>query len=276
MANIGVFYRDGFDPGAYTLALFHAQTAVAHTAHTIGLYTFGNDGLETAAMQAPEIDGLLTFGPSSTDIKFLQNHDRPSLVCERVVPGCAYVAPDNYDMGRTAATHFLDLGHKRLSVALPGDPNTLDAYHGTRFVGFQETAAAAGQPIADDDIFFGAKEAMTGTTVAETLLARRDLPDAIYVQNLPMALAAFQTLTAAGVSIPNDISFVGTTFTQLNAPMATTHTVPPMTTVTFQKEEMGRLGVEYLCDAAADPTVSPIEVLRPGILIRGESPTAAR
>ena len=275
MAKIGVFYGDGFDPGAYTLALFHAQMAVAHTAHTIGLYTFRPDDLKTASMQAPEVDGLLTFGPSSTDIEFLKTHDRPSLVCERVVPGCAYVAPDNYDMGRTAATHLLDLGHKRLSVALPGDPNTLDAYHGTRFVGFRETAAAAGQPITDDDIFFGAKEATTGTAVAETLLARGDLPDAIYVQNLPMALAAFQTLTTAGVSIPNDISFVGTTFTQLNAPMATTHTIPPMTTVTFQKEEMGRMGVEYLCEAAANPAVSPIEVLLPGILIGGESTAEA-
>ena len=276
MAKIGIFYRDGFDPGAYAVALFHAQAAVARTTHTLGLYTFDGDGLETAATQAVDVDGLLTFGPSSIDIEFLLNHDRPSLVSERVIPGCAYVAPDNYDMGRTAATHLLDLGHRRLSIALPGDPDTLDAYHGTRFVGFRETASAAGQPIADDDIFFGAKEATTGTTVAEALLSRQDLPDAIYVQNLPMALAAFQTLTAAGVSIPNDISFVGTTFTQLNAPTATTHTIPPMTAVTFQKEEMGRLGIEYLCDAAAGHAVSPIEVLLPGVLISGESTAAVQ
>ena len=271
MAEIGVFYRKEFDPGAYTVALYHAQITAAQSGSRLSLHTFEGGTLADASQQAPYIDGMLTFGPEPIDIEFLRVYERPSVVCERVAPGCAYVAPDNFDMGRTAANHLLMLKHKRLAVALPGDPTNLDSYHGSRFAGFIETAKDYGHPIKNKDQHFGAKEAATGITVAKTLLAQSDLPDAIYVQNLPMALAAFHTLVCAGVKIPNDISFLGTTFAQLNSPSATDHTTPPLTSVTFHKEEMGRQGVAYLISAAEGRAKYPIEILLPGVLVAGAS-----
>ena len=93
------------------------------------------------------------------------------MVCERIVPGCAYVAPDNYDIGRTAARHLLDLGHERLAVVLPGDPAKLDTYHGARFTGFRDTLADARHPLADADIYFGEKVKTTGQAAVEAMLA---------------------------------------------------------------------------------------------------------
>jgi DNA-binding LacI/PurR family transcriptional regulator len=163
------------------------------------------------------------------------------------------------------------LNHERLAVALPGDPANLDSYHGSRFAGFVETAKDYGHPIENKDQHFGAKEAATGITVAKALVAQADLPDAIYVQNLPMALAAFHALISAGVKIPDDISFLGTTFAQLNSPSATDHTTPPLTSVTFHKEEMGRQGVNYLVSAAEGRAKHPIEILLPGVFVAGAS-----
>lgn len=271
MAEIGVFYRKEFDPGAYAIALYHAQITAAQSGSHLSLHTFDGGALAEASKQAPDIDGMLTFGPEPDDVEFLRIYERPSLVCERVVPGCAYVAPDNFDMGRIAAKHLLNLNHERLAVALPGDPANLDSYHGSRFAGFLETAKDYGHPIENKDLHFGAKEGATGVTVAKTLLAQADLPDAIYVQNLPMALAAFHTLVDAGVTIPDDLSFLGTTFAQLNSPSATDHTTPPLTSVTFHKEEMGRLGVDYLISVAERRTSHLIEILLPGVLVAGAS-----
>ena len=276
MAHIGVFYRNGFDPGAYAVALYHAQLEAARGGHGISLHTFPEGSLAAAAERAPEVGGLLTFGPDAADIEFLRAHKRPSVVCERIVPGCAYVAPDNYDIGRTAARHLLDLGHERLAVVLPGDPAKLDTYHGARFTGFRDALADARHPLADADIYFGEKVKTTGQAAVEAMLAHDDLPDAIYVQNLPMALAALRTLTEAGVAVPRDVSFLGTTFTQLNAPAATEHTSPPMTAVTFEKEEMGRQGVAYLAAAAEGRTSERLDALLPGVLVRGESTARAR
>ncbi|MDE2903554.1 MAG: substrate-binding domain-containing protein [Chloroflexota bacterium] len=276
MAHIGVFYSEGFDPGAYSMALYHAQLEAARGGHGMSIHQFPEGSLAAAAERAPEVDGLLAFASGATDLAFLLGHSRPSVVCERIVPGCAYVAPDNFDIGRTAARHLLDLGHERLAVVLPGDPANLDSYHGSRFAGFRDTAAAAGHPLDDSDIYFGAKVETTGQTAVEAMLARGDLPDAIYVQNLPMALAALRTLTQAGVAIPGDVSFIGTTFTQLNAPTATDHTTPPMTAVTFEKEEMGRQGAAYLAAAAEGRASGRLEALLPGVLIEGASTAAER
>ena len=276
MAHVGVFYREGFDPGAYAVALYHAQLEAARGGHGLSLHTLPEGSLAAAAERAPEVDGLLTFGPDAADIEFLREHNRPSVVCERIVPGCAYAAPDNHDIGRTAARHLLDLGHERLAVVLPGDPAKLDTYHGARFTGFRDTLASAGQPLADADIYFGEKVQTTGQAAVEAMLAKGDLPDAIYVQNLPMALAALRALTEAGVAVPGDVSFLGTTFTQLNAPPATLHTTPPMTAVTFEKEEMGRQGVSYLAAAAEGRASQRLEALLPGVLVKGESTARAR
>ena len=276
MAHIGVFYCEGFNSGAYSVALYHAQLAAARGGHGLSLHTFAKGTLAAVAARAPEVDGLLTFGPEGTDLDFLRGHERPSVVCEHVVSGCANIAPDNHDIGRTAARHLLDLGHERLAVVLPGDPAKTDTYHGSRFAGFRDAAAAAGRPLAEADIYSGPQVETTAHTAAAAMLARGDLPDAMYVQNMPMALAALRTLTQAGVAVPGDVSFLGTTFTQLTEPNATNHTTPPMTAVTFEKEEMGRLGVAYLAAAAEGRTSELLEVLLPGVLVKGMSTSRAR
>ena len=276
MAHIGVFYSEGFDPGAYTVALYHAQLEAARGGHGLSIHQFPEGSLAVAAERAPEVDGLLAFATGAADLEFLRGHSRPSVVCERVAPGCAWVAPDNHNIGSTAARHLLDLGHERLAVVLPGDPADLDSYHGSRFAGVRDAAADAGHPLDDADIYFGAKVATTGQDAAEAMLARGDLPDAIYVQNMPIGLAALRTLTEAGVAVPDDVSVLGTTFIQLNAPAATDHTTPPMTAVTFEKEEMGRQGVAYLAAAAEGRTSERLEVLLPGVMVKGASTARAR
>ena len=276
MAHIGVFYSEGFDPGAYTVALYHAQLEAARGGHGLSIHQFPEGSLAVAAERAPEVDGLLAFATGAADLEFLRGHSRPSVVCERVAPGCAWVAPDNHDIGSTAARHLLDLGHERLAVVLPGDPANLDSYHGSRFAGVRDAAADAGHPLDDADIYFGAKVEATGQDAAEAMLARGDLPDAIYVQNMPMGLAALRTLVESGVAVPDDVSVLGTTFIQLNAPAATDHTTPPMTAVTFEKEEMGRQGVAYLAAAAEGRTSERLEVLLPGVMVPGKSTTRAR
>ena len=45
MAHIGVFYRNGFDPGAYAVALYHAQLEAARDGHGISLHTFSEGSL---------------------------------------------------------------------------------------------------------------------------------------------------------------------------------------------------------------------------------------
>lgn len=275
MTHIGVFRRDDFDPGAYVVALFHAQAALAGTAHQLSLHTFPAGGLAAVAEAATDVDALLTFGPEGTDLDYLRGAARPSVVCERIVEGCSYIAPDNHDIGRTAAEHLLSLGHTELAVGLPGSRGALSAYHAYRARGFLEATLAAGQQVAGDNMLFADKSVAGGREIAQTLLEREHLVPALYMQNLSQLMGALSVFRAAGVRIPGDISLVGTSFVQLNAPEAAEYMDPPITTVTFAKEEMGRRGVEYLLAAVDGTATSSLIDLLPGILVERDSTARA-
>lgn len=278
MVNIGVFRRDDFDPGAYVVAVFHAQKELAgpdQAKHRLSLHTFTRGTLATVA-GAAGVDALLTFGPDGDDMAFLRELAQPSVICERVVDGHNYVAPDNYDMGRVAARHLMDLGHTALAVALPGERATLGSYHGNRLRGFLETCAAAGYPVSEQDVLFGSKTQAGGEDIAEALLARPSLPSGLFVQNLSLMLGLLRIFRRRGVSVPQDISIVGTSFGALNAPETANHTDPPFTAVTFAKEDMGRLGVRFLIDAVEGRAQGPWQHLLPGILVPRRSTAPAK
>ena len=269
--HIGVFRRDDFDPGAYVVALFHAQVILAGTSHQLSLHTFEAGSLETVAEAATGVDALLTFGPETVDQDYLRGCSRPSVVCERVVDGCSYIAPDNHDIGSKAAQHLLSLGHTKLAIGIPGSRGALSSYHAFRARGFLETVLAAGHQVSGDDMLFEAKSVAGGQAMAEKLVERDQPVSALYVQNLSQLMGVLPVFRAAGVRIPSDISLVGTSFAQMNAPEAAEHVSPPLTTVTFAKDEMGRRGVEYLLAAVAGRVKSLLTDLLPGIVVERSS-----
>ncbi|MBM4436765.1 MAG: substrate-binding domain-containing protein [Actinobacteria bacterium] len=275
MAQIGVFRQRDFDPGAYVVALFHAQQALADTPHRLTLHTFHGDDLQARA-EASGVDALLVFGPGLRDLDFLRSATRPSLVCERILEGCSYLAPDNYDMGKTAARHLIELGHTRIADVLPGERATLGVYHGTRLRGFLETCAALGHAVPDERVYFGSKDSEGGTATAARLLRDRPLPTAIYAQNLPMMLGLLHVLQQRTIRVPDEVSIVGTSFMQMNAPEAAEHTSPPITIVTFQKERMGSEGVRYLLDRLEGRTAGLLQALLPGVLVQRASTAPVR
>jgi LacI family transcriptional regulator len=279
MTRIGIFRRDDFDPGAYSVAVFHAQQAVAAMEapekHTLSLHTFKREQLRQVAGKV-QVDALLTFGPEGDDLDFLRETSLPSVVCERVVDGLNYVAPDNDDMGRVAAEHLLGLGHRNLAVALPGTPETIGNYHGWRLRGFLEACATAGCAVPAANVLYSSKDTEGGVDVATRLLDRSALPDAIFMQNLSQMMGLLRSFQERGVRVPEDVSVIATSFSVLNAHEAADYTTPPFTAVTFSKEAMGAEGVRYLVDAAEGRTTTPLHVKLPGILVLRKSTAPTR
>lgn len=94
-----------------------------------------------------------------------------------------------------------------------------------------------------------------GTTVSTAYEAMRAwletkplLPTAFFAENDTMALGAMRAMAEAGVSIPDDVSFVG--FDDL--PFATVAT-PPLTTMRIPNHEMGSIAVDLLMEQVNAP-----------------------
>jgi LacI family transcriptional regulator len=188
-----------------------------------------------------------------------------------------------------ATRHLLQLGHRRIGYigGIPGRwTSTL------RLEGFHQALAERG--LAEDGalVVEGDFLAEGGYAAARRLLACQDYPaggrgnpqhsaqvsrgtapavrpTAILAANDLMALGALRAAHELGLRVPQDLALAGID----DIPFAAL-TSPPLTTVRVPVRELGRLGVEMLCEGRGD---APREVTLPvDLVVRGSTGKVGR
>jgi len=140
-----------------------------------------------------------------------------------------------YEMTR----HLLSLGHRRLGLIL-GDKHQ----HCTeqRLAGFRSAMRDAGLDPAEMSVLAqGDFSYRSGLDAAETLLAARERPTAIFASNDDMGAATVAIAHRMGLDVPGDLAVVGFD----DAPLATT-IWPELTTVRQPITRMAGAAVELL------------------------------
>ncbi|MGR6321731.1 LacI family DNA-binding transcriptional regulator [Micromonospora soli] len=167
------------------------------------------------------------------------------------VPGWPCVRIDDVAAGRSATRHLLDLGHTRIAH-ISGDPDDELAFttHLDRRRGYQEALRAAGirpDPTLDIESQFTIDG---GTRAATELLARGELPTAIFAACDEMAMGAMTALRDAGLRVPQDVSVIGVDDHYLAGALG-------LSTIAQPAAEQGLLAARILLDPlgvrAADP-----------------------
>ncbi len=107
-----------------------------------------------------------------------------------------------------------------------------------------------------------------GQTVMEKLLAKGNIPDAIFATNDPTAIGAMKAIKKAGMKIPDDIALVGFSESKMAEVVD-----PPLTSVSQPTFEIGRTAAELLLrQIEADGFATPKTVVLNGKLnVRGSS-----
>ena len=157
--------------------------------------------------------------------------------------GLSTVASDNRAGGDLAASHLLELGHRRFAV-LAAPPRNIDGP--ARLAGARAAIAAGG--VAEDAIRVAVGDAGVagGERAAAEALAADPGLTAIVAYNDLMAIGAMRAVRAAGRRVPGDVSVVGFDDVDLAA-----YVDPPLTTVAQATSEMGRWAVTRLADELA-------------------------
>ncbi|MGW0912589.1 substrate-binding domain-containing protein [Streptomyces sp. NPDC002784] len=93
-----------------------------------------------------------------------------------------------------------------------------------------------------------------GARAAAALMERATPPDALLCLNDHMALGALRALHEGGHSVPGDLDVVG--FDDIEA---TRFSVPSLTTVAPDKQEIARAAVSLLLERIDDPDGSPVQ-----------------
>lgn len=219
------------------------------------LSTEGQNGVVPARDVA--IDGALVYScdPDSTSVGWLMRRHLPLVFVDQApAPGIASVNVDDRAGARAAATHLIELGHRRVGVVtsgLRGEYGLLDspldstAVHTERqrLLGWLDALDDAGveptvvrQPhIAPFDL---------GYAAAQTLLGIQPAPTAILCFSDAIAIGVIRAINDAGLHVPEDISVVGFD----DNPLART-SAPALTTVRQDVGEKGRAAIAALMSA---------------------------
>lgn len=212
--------------------------------------THGNDELEAIEIEkirARGIDGIITSDALVDDenIKDLVKSGYPVVSILRRIYDCEeldFVVVDGTKGGYMAAEHLIRLGHTRIGL-INGPPNTSTGIE--RAGGAINAFEDYGLPVEHELIYQGdffKESGYLGTEQFLKLNAGRR-PTAIFASNDDMALGAFEAIWEAGLKIPQDIALVG-----FNNVATTALQSIEITTVSQNKQEMGRLGVKRLID----------------------------
>lgn len=151
---------------------------------------------------------------------------------------------DNVGGSREMTTLLLEEGHRR--IAILGLMASESARQ--RLQGFEEAMASAGVAVSPELLIRcnlwtpkGGAEAMLH------YLAEHELPEAVFCFTDAMAIGAMSALWTAGLRVPADISVVG-----YDDIVDASYTLPPLTTVRFDKKEVAVAALELLTQRIAD------------------------
>jgi len=226
---------------------------------------------EVARSAGEEVDGLIVVsGGDMTDerIARLERTGLPTVLVDNFIIGhnVHAVVPDNFGAGFMATTHLLELGHRR--IAMIGGSR---AYR--KFVyrqnGYLDALAAAG--IETDARLLPPPvpgEQRPGETQTRHLLAlpQQERPTAIVCVHDRLASRVLGLLHRAGIVVPNQLSVVGIGDVEEAAAA-----IPPLTTVSVPRREMGVLGVRRLVELLGGSAPPPHKTVLYTHLVERES-----
>jgi len=160
--------------------------------------------------------------------------------------------------GYLATRHLLDLGHRQ--IGLITGPDYATSALGRRD-GYCKALAEAGVSLCKDWIVPSTFSIESGEIAAQTLLALKNRPSAIFAVNDNTAIGALSAIARAGLSVPHDISLVGYN----DIPIVSRLPVP-LTTVKVPFEHIAEMALQLLNSAQSRDNL--IRVATPSLIPR--------
>ena len=197
----------------YPLALEHLSNALQARGYHILVFTASNDADRVAEVMRElldyQVDGIITASVAMTSdlTRQCEAAGIPVVLFNRGQdgPNISSVTSANVTGGRKVADFLVQAGHKSIAhiSGWAGSSTGRDRKQG--FVG--GLASANLTPLAVID---GMYDSATAAKATRDLMARSDLPDAIFVGNDHMAFSVLDTLRfELGRKVPDDVAVIG-------------------------------------------------------------------
>ncbi|GAB2831097.1 LacI family DNA-binding transcriptional regulator [Microbacterium insulae] len=250
---------------------------VEDVAHAAGLSVVLTVSGDRHAPSADWIDGVLRRRPVGVVLVFSDIEERfreklrsrgiPFVIVDPAgdpSPDVPSVGSANWSGGVMATRHLIELGHRRIA-AITGPEDMMCSL--ARVDGYRSAMNAAGLPIDPALIRFGDFHPGGGERHARDLLALPDPPTAFFAGSDLQALGVIAAGSAAGLSVPDDLSVVGYDDIALSRWMS-----PQLTTVHQPLRRMGEEATRLALRLADGETVDTLRMdLATHLVVRGST-----
>ncbi|WP_416514253.1 substrate-binding domain-containing protein [Aliiroseovarius sp. YM-037] len=246
---------------------------VAKQGFTILLASHGYDPQREYAilrkMLEHRVDGIVLTGLDHDEAVFqlIDSQTIPSVLMWNFADTARYpcIGTDNQLAGRLIAEHVLSLGHRDIACMLPpvaGNDRASD-----RHTAIMKTLAAAGVSVRTEWKLTTVYSVAASKRDTMALLQSKARPTALICGNDVLATGAIYGATAAGLSVPDDMSITGIGDFKGSADIE-----PPLTTVRIPARRIGREAGNALSSAIIHPgSVSVGMHCKPTLITRASS-----
>lgn len=221
---------------------------------------------------AKQADGIILLG---ADLPFdvskpEQKHLPPMVMACEFAPELELptIHIDNLTAAFDAVNYLAQLGHKRIAQ-ISGPENTVLCHF--RKQGYQQALRRAGIEYNPSYTALGDFSFQSGGRAVRKLLEQSEPPTAIFCHNDAMAIGAIKEAKRLGLSIPQELSFVG--FDDI---LFAQYCDPPLTTIAQPRYEIGKQAMQMMLEVIHSEEVSTSSKLLDAQLVVRQSTTAPK
>ncbi|WP_324649894.1 LacI family DNA-binding transcriptional regulator [Georgenia sp. H159] len=260
-------------PGVTLFGPSHATAAIQSAARAAG-YASVTAAIEDATASPHDVlnffldlgvDGIIVVAPTveTADAALGLAGSLPVVMIAAALPAPGplhLVTIDHHQGARDATAHLIGLGHEHIAH-VAGPANWFDAR--ARVEGWRAELLDAGLRVPD--IVTGGWDASQGYSAGRRLLARHEVPTAVFAANDHLALGLMRAFAEARARIPDDIAVVG-----YDDVAGSDFYGPPLTTVRQPFAAVGTHAIETLVAVLAGEDPAPTSS-RPELVVRASS-----
>jgi LacI family transcriptional regulator len=230
---------------------------------------YNNDAFEKSIMTltGKRVDGILvaTIHKNDTIVNQLSESGFPIVYFNREPESenIHYVSLDNEKGSLLAVEHLIELGHKNIAVA--SYPSRFATYY-QRSLAFKSALNKYGVFMDDLYIYRGEFSYDNIYNFVKEVLSEENRPTAFVTTTDQQAVSVMDSVSKLGFLVPDDISVVG--FGDIDI---ASHPYIGLTTISAQKEEMGKAALNTLIDlidSDSQPDTRVEIILEPELIVR--------
>lgn len=194
------------------------------------------------------VDGVIfiTSGAELKNFKLFAENNIPVVVADREVPVelADVLLVDNEQGGYDATRYLIQLGHTEIAC-ITGPREVSSTIQ--RLEGYRRALTEAGIRFRPEFIAAGDFRIQGGTHAMDCILRASERPTAVFVHNDMMAIGAMTSARNAGLSIPDDCSFIGFDNIELASTLS-----PALTSIAQPVDEIASNAISLLIQHIQD------------------------